>query len=678
MARGKGGDRQREIRSFPHRVAVSTDQVMAKLIFDEKPRNSRSTLSFDFRPNYAMSGQGQNDLKRAWSPQQDGNGHDGATDAAGEVHQGRQRSKAACAPCRQRKRKCDGHFPCHTCVRYEYQCEYPPAKRPSTAHQNGDHAPASAPPLQPQQQQQQQPQQQQQREELSPDATRGPPKITQLQKHPLTAPGARFHHRGILDPFKTRFVRANSAIAFPRILGMDMESENIPRLHSFAWHTGIRAEPVEEAIGITSFLAWPDVQSLARTYFDIMNPEFGLLEEQDFMDQAAARFSNPMGPNDIDAVILGVAAIGSFFSPNPHAKETDFIFGARNVLVSRSLSHSPNVNVVAAWILRTLYLRLCSRPHGSWLCSSITMHQAEASGLHKEMQTIAVVYPAAPTGDHKLVKTRRRLFHIARALNIILSFEYGRSRVNFDVVTTKKFSAETGGHAHQFVDLADLLPNDFVDREREPDPPAALGNALTKIEEMHTDSSFMTLLKADLAFAIYRRLWLMSLTDAKDRAESVINLGEAALAASASLLETRTPWWNVVHAPFQFLCVVLAVSTPRSLTCAQEALQLLHRIAQTYSTYMTQEAYNQALALVKMSKARKQKELEALNGIPQAPAFEDHPSVGSSMGMTEAPNLDWAMDLPFEWDIFLNPDLVMSAQQPQSAVDATFSGQLGF
>ena len=93
--------------------------------------------------------------------------------------------------------------------------------------------------------------------------------------------------------------------------------------------------------------------------------------------------------------------------------------------------------------------------------------------------------PAVPTGDHKLAKNRRRIFWIARALNNILSFEYGRSRVNFDVVTTKKFAAESGGHAHQFVELADCLPTDFVDRDREPDPPAALGNALSKIESAY-------------------------------------------------------------------------------------------------------------------------------------------------------------------------------------------------
>ena len=460
---------------------------------------------------------------------------------------------------------------------------------------------------------------------------------------------------------------------------MDFESETIPRLHSFAWHLGIRQEPEEHATQITSLMTWADMQRLAKAYFKLVKPEIGLLEESDLMDQATARYANPGPDNDIDGVLLGVAALGSFFSPNPHPREEEFASNARTVLEQRSMVRSPTSNTVAGWILRTVYLRLTSRPHASWISSSVCMHQAEACGLHKEMQTIAVVYPAAPTGDHKLAKTRRRLFWIARALNIIMSFEYGRSRVNYDVVTTKKFAPDSGGHAHQFVELADILPNDFVDREREPDPPAALSSALTKIEELQSDSSFINLLKADLAFAIYRRLWLMSLTDAKDRAESVINIGKAAMGAAEKLLELRIPWWNVVSATFQFLCTILAISTPKSLAYVPEVMALLHHIGQSYDTHMVREAYNQALALVKMSRKRKEKELEALHAVPDQPPFEDHPSTASAASMTDAPNIDWSsMDLPFEWDVFLNPDLVMSSQQGQSAVDAAFGSQLGF
>lgn len=553
----------------------------------------------------------------------------------------------------------DGKLPCATCVRYEYQCEYATNAKRSSMAQHTDVAQEPAPPQ---------------------PIGKTPPSIIQLQKHPLTAPGARFHHRGILDPVKTRFVRANSAVAFPRILGMDLESDSIPRLHSFAWHLGVRAEPNEPLPELTSQMTWQDMQNLATVYFRVVKPEFGLLDEAEFLEQVSARFSDPAGTKDrdIDSVAFGVAALGSFFSPSPHPSEQQFFVDARRILVQRSISNAPTPNHVAGWILRTLYLRLTSRPHGSWMSSCIAMHQVEASGLHKEIQTIAVVYPPT-TADHKLAKWRRRLFWIARALNTILSFEYGRTRVNFDVVTTKKFAAEHGTHAHQFVELADLLPNDFVDRDREPDPPAALGAALSKIEAMHTESHFISLLKADLAFAIYRRLWLMSLTDAKDRADTVIGIGKSALAASAKLLSSRTPWWNVICTPFQFLCVIISVGTPSSLAHIQEVMNLMHNIAQAYDTHMCREAYNQATALIAMARKRKQKELDALNAVPETPPFTDHPSAGPSSTLSDAPNVDWAnMDFPFEWDMFLNPDLVVSSQQPLPTVDPVYPNQFKY
>jgi hypothetical protein len=275
-----------------------------------------------------------------------------------------------------------------------------------------------------------------------------------------------------------------------------------------------------------------------------------------------------------------------------------------------------------------------------------------------------------PTGDHKLAKTRRRLFWIARALNIILSFEVGRTQVYFDVVTTKKFASENGGHAHQLVELAEMLPNDFVDRDREPDPPAALGNALTKIEAMPTESHFISTLKADLAFAIYRRLWLMSLTDAKDRSDTVMAIGRSALLAVRHLLDKRLPWWNVVCTPFHFLCVIIAIGTPKALATIREVMALMHDIAQVYDTHLVREAYSQASALVSMAQKRKQKELDALMTVPEHVPLVDHPSASASTTMTPGDPVDWlnATDLPFEWDMFLNPELVVSNQQGQSII----------
>lgn len=548
-------------------------------------------------------------------------------------------------------------MPCGTCVRYEYNCEYTSAKRGS--YVPVDHALSEALPPRP----------------VVVATESGHVK---RQPHPLTAPGARFHHRGILDPTKTRFVRANSAIAFPRILGMDLEAESIPRLHSFAWHLGLRAEPQEEVTPVTSLMTWPEMQQLAEIYFRIVRVEIGLLDEAEFMTAASTRFANPQGQDDFDVVIFGVAALGSFFAPTPHPRENQFVASSCTQLHERTLSRSVTINSVAGWILRTLYLRLTGRPHASWVSSCITLHQVEASGLHKELQSIAVVYPAMPTTDNKLVQSRRKLFWIAKALNVLLGFEYGRSKVHFEVVTTKKFAPDNTSHAHLIVELAEILPSDFVDPEQEPDPPAALTSALTTIEEMQSDSPWINLLRADVAFGIYRRLWLMSLTDAKDRAESVMCIGKAGLKASSQLLATRTPWWNVLSTTFQFLCVVIAVDTPKSLGLVAGIVEQLRHIAQVYDTHMVREAYNQALSLAHMSRVRKERELQALSAVNLLTPFEDPPTQASSGNMPDLANIDWsAMEMPFDWDIMLNPNLVVSSQQGQFGPVATFPDQLG-
>jgi hypothetical protein len=107
-------------------------------------------------------------------------------------------------------------------------------------------------------------------------------------------------------------------------------------------------------------------------------------------------------------------------------------------------------------------------------------------------------------------------------------------------------------------------------------------------------------------------------------------------------------------------------------------MDLMHTIAQTYDTHMVREAYNQATALIAMARKRKAIELEALNNIPATPPFTDHPSAGPSSTLSEAPNLDWgALDFPFEWDMFLNPELVVSSQQGMGMGGGIGAGGMG-
>ena len=233
------------------------------------------------------------------------------------------------------------------------------------------------------------------------------------------------------------------------MLGMDLGSQDFPRLHSFPSHLGIRHEPTEPTTKSSSLLEWSELKLPAETYFRTVGPEFKFSEKPDFILKANAHSMNPANDNDFDVVD-------------------------------------------------------------------------------------------------------------------IFSFEYGMSRTNYDAAPTRELSPDNSGdNASQFVELADLLSNDFSDKIGGPDLPTALSNALIKIKALQSHSAFIDLVKADLAVATYRALRLMSQTDAERAAEPAIDIGKVVISAARKLLHSRTPWWNVVGAPFRFLCTLIMMEGPK-------------------------------------------------------------------------------------------------------------------
>ncbi|GAB7355204.1 hypothetical protein MBLNU459_g5758t1 [Dothideomycetes sp. NU459] len=464
----------------------------------------------------------------------------------------------------------------------------------------------------------------------------------------------------------------------PRILAVEFQSDTIPRLHSFAWNLGIRSEPIVPPFDITTLLELDEMQNLAAVYFTNVNRELGLLDETMFLDQIVARFAQPNDRSDFDSVALGVAALGSFFThAETHPHESDFVEFARNLLGQRIMAVSSSLDRVTAWILRAVYFRLTARPHTSWLASSIAMHEVEACGLHKDMQTMTLVHSTGTAPNSKLSNTRRRLFWVAKSINTLLSFEYGRSRSEIDGVTTKPFPPETGTFAHQLVYLSELLPNDRLEAEGHVDLTLVLCSVLDKVQGLQTASNFIRLTKADIALAIHRRLWLTSLSEAKDREDGMIAIGKEAVIAARNFLATKTPWWQVVHTPFQFLCLLLAMGTAKSIGEVDPVMKLLHQVTETYNTQMTRQTYNQASELIQMLKRRKQKELRGLDAVSAEPLPIALPPTEESTGSSST-QFSLPFDMPFEWDNFLNPNLVMSSNTGNPVMDVPWDSSLWF
>jgi hypothetical protein len=314
------------------------------------------------------------------------------------------------------------------------------------------------------------------------------------------------------------------------------------------------------------------------------------------------------------------SALGSLYSigtkQSSHFHEAELVELAKSSLEQRSITSGPNQHHVTAWILRTIYLRSTTRPHASWISASTTMHLVEATGLHQDISNISIVSPAAPEMGSSELEVRRRIFWVAWSLNIILSYEYGRTPVSLPSMNVESIDPEDESVTDQYVALASMLPGDDLDMH---ESACALHKALAAISAMETDSNEITLFKADLAFSIYRRIRLTQATTHSNAglsnasASLVIQIGLDALPASSELAAQHLPWWTVISVPFQFLCVLLAIDSRESLAHVSEAMESLENIGRCWDTHMVREAVGSASFLVKICRNRKEEDLKFLS-----------------------------------------------------------------
>ena len=236
------------------------------------------------------------------------------------------------------------------------------------------------------------------------------------------------------------------------------------------------------------------------------------------------------------------------------------------------------------------------------------MHCIEAIGLHKELTDIAVVSPPAPETQESAAGFRRRLFWVAWSLNAIISYEYGRSRVEFIDTTIKPIDAhDARAHTSGLVTLAHTIPDT---EPLDEDETTSLQSSLEVLSQLPTESEPLSLLKADVAFSTYRRMRLVAKSSIPPHVTSlVISIGKSALPVVSSLVSQRLPWWTVLSVPFQFVCVLLAIDSRESLSQIAEAMTSLEEVGKCWNTHMAHDAVGCARLLVKLSKRRKEEDV---------------------------------------------------------------------
>ena len=459
------------------------------------------------------------------------------------------------------------------------------------------------------------------------------------------------------QPIKTRFTSAYSAVAWPRRLGLKLGMANPPRLQAYGWNPGTRKEvnPSPDKT-ICDILSLQDAKTFADIYFREVHPYFGILDQSMFNQRCDDFWVAMRRGTDFEACICGVVALGSYFSTAksaspipPSPVETDVVDHGRHLL-DLSVAHPPamiSIKHVAGWILRTLYLRLTTRPHIAWMASCTAVHVAEAIGLHREINEFQMK-PDMPRQITEVeVDLRRRTFWVAMALNQFFASEYGRTAVRVDLISCQPLSAQSGDMTARMVTMMQAAPGqDLVGK------PVELFEALVRATELPVKSPLLGIMRADVCFCIYR---MICSTDTRIRVEQIPPLLEATrvgLDAVAFLGTMHQPWWNVVSMPLQGVGVLLSLETTESYKLIPSALDTLKNATTLYDSYLSREALTTAYALVHGAAQQKRSGLDSLDrGLELVGEIS---MSTSSLSTTPGDVFQWPMDNDLGYSDFLD------------------------
>lgn len=442
-----------------------------------------------------------------------------------------------------------------------------------------------------------------------------------------------------------------------RRLALAIDPKNAPRMHMFAWNVFLGARDVmyhSELSDqfVTAVISQREMEDLATIYFQKFDPIYGFIDRRELERHIGTRWQNSTDiSTQYDAVLCGVAAIGSLFSNVQSTITEHRLAHLARALLQRTLPQVPTTANIMAWVLRTSYLKLTGTPHEAWMASCILMHMVEAAGLHCEPRTDSVLPLPSYDVDPEV---RRRIFGVAQHLNIWMSYDLGRSRVSLHKATTLLPIPRPGDAT---VELLELLPySAMLDPERASDA-AELETALLEVlARVHTVPPSQ-MAQCNLVLCICRRLQSFNISLGGSYHDKILTQITKGIRAAEALLEARSPWHHMANVPFSVICVLLAMDTLSSLSQLPDAMQALNRIAQTYNTEATREALETASLLIYLYQKRKEKCTARLTDVlKQYPV--PHVTEATDITRTQAPDdMGWLNNLVAEIPNFQDFDV---------------------
>jgi hypothetical protein len=486
------------------------------------------------------------------------------------------------------------------CLRYGYSCSYRSTRRsrqpPKSSQATVTPEEAGAPVPTTETQPQPQPQQQQQQQCGQPS---GRHRRRQSQEEQQGPPGY------------LRSVEGNSGLAFARLLAMTLESSSdgsVSPMQMLAWNLFLgerkAATPVHPDT-LTAILSEQEMQRLAAVYFEKVHPCYGFIDKEMLLQSISSTW-NGQGASDAaqEALLCGVAALACLFSSTPDLVGELSLVALAKGLLDPSTADPPSLHSAAAWLLRTIYLRLTAKPEEAWLASCTTLHIIDAAGLMTGVGPSSVF--SLPQ-DPRDVYLRKRAFGVAQHLNIWMSYDLGRSRVLLPNVNTVQPSAQPGEYT---TELLDLLP---CSQDLDPANELSVGSLITALigvlDRTHTEPPSV-LAQCNLMLCIHRRLHSSKIKVPDDVMEKVLGLIHTSIRAVRSSIAAGLPWHHVANIPFQAVCTLLVIDTVQSFALLSECLACVVAVNEAYPTEATREAATAACTLLQLHRRRRETEMK--------------------------------------------------------------------
>ena len=494
------------------------------------------------------------------------------------------RARKACEPCRERKRKCDGGNPCSCCVRYEYDCYYFSVRE---------------------------------RRGMTASSHRASPPVVESRIAPSAPPPLRDGHAHSPGPnSQLQSLEANSGAAFVRKLALGIDPANAPRLHLFAWNLFLGARTLNRtplSLPITEIMSRATMEGLMAIYIEKVDPCYSFVDRVIVDQRIQARWNMGTTADQYDAVLCGIAALGLLFSQRfVTDKELDLVESAKRIL-ERSTEAHPGVDIVTGWVLRVAYLRMTASPHTAWMASCTLMHMVEAAGIHSAHLSENI--PGIQRESFAAPELCRRLFGVARHLNVWMSFDLGRSRV---ILQNATHSAPSSRPGEFHAEILSLLPwSESLDPGKDVDL-VSLKATLSSVLERELTMPSTILAHCNLVLCLCRRLRALDYVISGPMLDKILALTAKSMMCAQANLDSGSVWHHTANVPFQVVCILLAFDTPSSIAQLGNAIGVLKNAAQLYQTDAAREACNTACLLVLLHQKRKEADTKSLSNVLQA------------------------------------------------------------